>query len=62
MDKILTGYQIVYGGPMDDEAVLSKCCNIMAFFDKLEKEISGDSSSGNIIPVSASLISWTYIA
>lgn len=47
---------------MDDEAVLSKCCNIMAFFDKLEKEISGDSSSGNIIPVSASLISWTYIA
>ncbi|KAK4781846.1 hypothetical protein SAY86_015948 [Trapa natans] len=45
LDKILTGYQILYGGPIDDEAALSKCCNILAFFDKLEKETSEDSKS-----------------
>ncbi|KAK4767967.1 hypothetical protein SAY87_003108 [Trapa incisa] len=45
LDKILTGYQIVYGGSIDDEIVLNKCCDIMAFFDKLETETGGDGKS-----------------
>lgn len=46
LDNIVTGYQIVYGGPMDDEAILSKCLDVLDFFDKVEKEISGDNNSG----------------
>lgn len=49
LDKIVTGYQVVYGGPIDDEAILGKCCNTMDFFDRVEKEISGDSNSGIIV-------------
>ncbi|OWM70724.1 hypothetical protein CDL15_Pgr014397 [Punica granatum] len=45
LDKIVTGYQIVYGGPMDDVAMLSKCQDTMEFFDKVEKGISSDNNS-----------------
>lgn len=60
LDNIVTGYQIVYGGPMDDEAVLSKCLNIMDFFDKVEKEISDDNNSGIIVLMLLLFLSWTY--
>lgn len=47
MDKIVSGYQTVYGSQLDEDAVLSKCRNAVSFVQKVDKEIGGDIESGN---------------
>lgn len=45
-DKIVSGYQVIYGGQLDEDAVLSKCRNAITCVEKVDKEIGGDISSG----------------
>lgn len=46
MDRIVSGYQYVYGGQTDEDAVLSKCRNAISSLEKVDKEIDHDSNSG----------------
>ncbi|KAE9584470.1 hypothetical protein Lalb_Chr00c01g0403971 [Lupinus albus] len=46
LEKIVSGYQIIYGGQTDEDAVLSKCRNAISCLDKADKEIGHDSNSG----------------
>ncbi|KAJ6751409.1 hypothetical protein OIU85_001895 [Salix viminalis] len=43
IEKIVSGYHVVYGGKMDEDAVFSNCRNAISFLDK---EISADFNSG----------------
>ncbi|XP_026377281.1 uncharacterized protein LOC113271597 [Papaver somniferum] len=46
VEKIILSYEIVYDGPVDEEALLSKCREAVSFVDRVDKEIGGDYSSG----------------
>ncbi|XP_038884747.1 UPF0400 protein C337.03 [Benincasa hispida] len=46
LDKIVSGYQVVYGNEIDEDAVLSKCRNSISYLEKLDKEIGTDVNSG----------------
>lgn len=46
MDKIVSGYQVVYGGQIDEDVVLNKCRNAISSIEKVEKEIGSDIHSG----------------
>lgn len=46
MDKIVSGYQHLCSGPVDEEVILSKCRNAVSCFEKVEKEIGSDRGSG----------------
>lgn len=46
LDKIVSGYQVVYGSEVDEDVVLSKCRNSISYLEKLDKEIGADVSSG----------------
>ncbi|XP_057982624.1 UPF0400 protein C337.03 [Malania oleifera] len=48
VDKIVSGYQVIYGGQMDEDVILSKCRNAISFVDKVDKEVNGDLSSGQL--------------
>ncbi|GLT81649.1 hypothetical protein SLE2022_000860 [Rubroshorea leprosula] len=46
VDKIFSGYQVVYGGQVDEDIVLSKCRNAISCLEKVNKEIGSDVNSG----------------
>lgn len=46
MDKIVSGYQTIYGGQVNEEAVISKCRNAINYVEKVDKEIGADIKSG----------------
>ncbi|EOY02865.1 ENTH/VHS family protein isoform 1 [Theobroma cacao] len=46
VDKIVSGYQVVYGSQMDEDVILSKCRNAMSCIEKVDKEIGSDVNSG----------------
>ena len=53
LEKIASGFHVVYGGQTDEDAVLSKCRNAINCLDKAEKEIvSGMSNYQLLIIVS----------
>ncbi|XP_059669951.1 uncharacterized protein LOC132315629 [Cornus florida] len=41
LGNIVSGYQIVYGGQLDEDAILSKCRNAISCVEKVHKEIGG---------------------
>lgn len=45
LDKIVSSYEEVYGGQLDEDVVLSKCRNAISSVEKVEKEIGGGISS-----------------
>ncbi|PSS35311.1 Regulation of nuclear pre-mRNA domain-containing protein [Actinidia chinensis var. chinensis] len=45
LDKIVSGYQVVYGGQLDDDVILGKCRNAISCIEKVDKEIGGDVNS-----------------
>uniref|UniRef100_A0A2P2JMY2 UPF0400 protein C337.03 isoform X3 n=2 Tax=Rhizophora mucronata TaxID=61149 RepID=A0A2P2JMY2_RHIMU len=45
LDKIVSGFQVIYGGQIDEDIVLSKCRNAIDCFEKVDKEIGGDINS-----------------
>ncbi|KAK2968776.1 hypothetical protein RJ640_028169 [Escallonia rubra] len=46
VDKIVSVYQVVYRGELDEDAVLSKCRNAISCVEKVDREIGGDIRSG----------------
>ncbi|KAF8400018.1 hypothetical protein HHK36_015891 [Tetracentron sinense] len=48
LEKIISSYEVAYGGPVDEEALLSKCRNALSYIEKVEKEIGGDYSLGKL--------------
>ncbi|KVI02420.1 regulation of nuclear pre-mRNA domain-containing protein 1A-like isoform X2 [Cynara cardunculus var. scolymus] len=48
LDKIVSGYQIIYGGQLDEDAMISKCKNTISCIEKVEKEIGGDLRSAQV--------------
>lgn len=46
LDKIVSGYQSIYGGQLDEDAIISKCKNIICSVEKAGKDIAGDLRSG----------------
>ena len=48
LDKIVSGYQTIYGGQVNEDAVISKCVNAISFVEKVDKEIGGDIKSGTL--------------
>ncbi|MCL7045296.1 hypothetical protein MKW94_025204 [Papaver nudicaule] len=46
VEKIVLSYKNVYDGPVDEEALLSKCRKAISFVDRVDKEIGCDYSSG----------------
>ncbi|KAF7819380.1 regulation of nuclear pre-mRNA domain-containing protein 1A isoform X1 [Senna tora] len=48
LEKIISGYQVIYGGQTDEDAVLSKCKNAITSLEKVDKEIGQDSTSAKI--------------
>ncbi|KAL6960395.1 hypothetical protein U1Q18_038160 [Sarracenia purpurea var. burkii] len=48
LDQIVSGYQVVYGGQLDEEVILSKCTNAISCVEKVDKEIEGDINLENL--------------
>ncbi|XP_022922040.1 regulation of nuclear pre-mRNA domain-containing protein 1B-like [Cucurbita moschata] len=46
LDKIVSGYQVVFGSEVDEDVVLSRCSNTISYLEKLDKEIGADVNSG----------------
>lgn len=42
LDKIVSSYQILYGGQIDEDAILSRCKNAISCVEKIDKEIGSD--------------------
>lgn len=41
MDKIVSGYQVVYAGQLDEDNILGRCRNAISCIEKVDKEIGG---------------------
>ncbi|CAA2982813.1 Hypothetical predicted protein [Olea europaea subsp. europaea] len=48
LDKIVSGYQVVYGGQLNEDAVLNNCSNAISFIEKIEKDIESENRSGHL--------------
>ncbi|XP_054802394.1 uncharacterized protein LOC129306079 [Prosopis cineraria] len=46
LEKIVSGYRVVYGGQTDEDVVLSKCRNTISCLEKVDKEVGRDNNSG----------------
>ncbi|XP_023522561.1 regulation of nuclear pre-mRNA domain-containing protein 1A-like [Cucurbita pepo subsp. pepo] len=46
LDKIVSGYQVVFGSEVDEDVVLSRCSNSISYLEKLDKQIGADVNSG----------------
>ncbi|GAB4848649.1 hypothetical protein Ancab_003360 [Ancistrocladus abbreviatus] len=46
VDKIVSGYEVIYGGQLDEDVILSRCRNAVNCVQKVEKDIGGDTNSG----------------
>ncbi|GFS34349.1 ENTH/VHS family protein [Actinidia rufa] len=42
LDQIASSYQVLYGGLLDEDAILSKCRNAISCIEKVDKEIGDD--------------------
>ncbi|KAL5729183.1 hypothetical protein ACHQM5_002165 [Ranunculus cassubicifolius] len=48
LEKIISSYEVVYDGPIDESSLFSKCKSAMDGIDKVDKEIGSDYSSGHL--------------
>ncbi|KAK4346169.1 hypothetical protein RND71_032508 [Anisodus tanguticus] len=48
LDKIVSSYQILYGGQIDEDAILSRCKNAISSVEKIDKEIGSDLNTGHL--------------
>ncbi|KAI3748159.1 hypothetical protein L6452_11064 [Arctium lappa] len=48
LDKIVSGYQVIYGGQVNEDAVMSRCRNAISCVEKVDKEIGGDIRSAKV--------------
>ncbi|KAI3722176.1 hypothetical protein L2E82_33204 [Cichorium intybus] len=47
LDKIVSGYQVIYGGQVNEDAVINKCKDAIGFVEKAENKMGGDIRSVN---------------
>ncbi|KAG9446377.1 hypothetical protein H6P81_012505 [Aristolochia fimbriata] len=47
LEKIVSSYEAVYDGPVEEDAVMAKCKSAISCVEKVEKEV-GDYNSGNL--------------
>nr|GLL16416.1 regulation of nuclear pre-mRNA domain-containing protein 1A [Ipomoea trifida] len=48
LDKIVSSYHVLYGGQLDEDALLTRCRNAINSVEKIDKEIGGDLNSGHL--------------
>ncbi|KAL3347067.1 hypothetical protein AABB24_025473 [Solanum stoloniferum] len=48
LDKIVSSYQILYGGQIDEDAILSRAKNAISCVEKIDKEIGSDLNPGHL--------------
>ncbi|CAN4082259.1 unnamed protein product [Withania somnifera] len=48
LDKIVSSYQTLYGGQIDEDVILSRCKNAVSSVEKLDKEIGNDFNPGHL--------------
>lgn len=48
LEKIVSDYQALYGGELDEDVILNKCRDAVSSVEKIDKEIGGDMSSGQL--------------
>lgn len=46
LDKIVSSYQILYGGQIDEDAILSRAKNAISCVAKIDKKIGSDLNPG----------------
>lgn len=49
LDKIVSDYQVIYGGQLDEDVIVNKWRNAGSCIEKVDKEIETAASSGNTI-------------
>ncbi|KAI3503612.1 hypothetical protein L1887_32058 [Cichorium endivia] len=47
LEKIMSGYQIIYNGQLDEDVMINKCKNTISSIEKVEKKFGGDVKSVN---------------
>ncbi|XP_034707647.1 regulation of nuclear pre-mRNA domain-containing protein 2 [Vitis riparia] len=45
LEKIVSGYQVIYGGQLDEDVILRKCTNAISYVEKADKGIDGGINS-----------------
>ncbi|KAL3813917.1 hypothetical protein ACJIZ3_015185 [Penstemon smallii] len=48
LDKLVSGYQAVYGSQLDEGAIYDKCRHAISFIEKVDKDIEGGQVNGSI--------------
>ncbi|GAB2225975.1 hypothetical protein Droror1_Dr00021756 [Drosera rotundifolia] len=48
LEKIVSSYELIYGGPLDEDVVLGKCRNAVGHLEKVEKDIGTDINAGRL--------------
>jgi len=46
LDKIISDYEVIYGGQLDEDAVLTRCTDTISGLEKVVKEIDSGTNSG----------------
>lgn len=58
-DKIISDYETIYGGQLDEDALLSRCTNTVSCLEKLIKDNSSGISSGKFLTFASS--HWPFL-
>ncbi|KAJ8436396.1 hypothetical protein Cgig2_005224 [Carnegiea gigantea] len=48
LDKIVSDYEVIYGGQLDEDVVLSRCTSAISGLEKVVKEIGSRANSGHL--------------
>lgn len=46
LEKIISGYEAVYDGPVHEDTLFNKCRTVISYLEKVEKEMTYDRASG----------------
>ncbi|KAL8142750.1 hypothetical protein V2J09_015782 [Rumex salicifolius] len=48
LDNIVSGYETIYGGQLDEDVILSQCTNVISSMEKVKKDVSSNMASGQL--------------
>ncbi|CAN6472260.1 unnamed protein product [Victoria cruziana] len=48
LEKIISGYEAVYDGPVHEDTLFNKCRTVISYLEKVEKEMTYDRASGKL--------------
>ena len=61
LDKIVSGYQVVFGSEVDEDVVLSRCSNSISYLEKLDKQIGADVNSGTLACTLLIILAYSFL-